>query len=60
MLLIIPTFVGISIITFAVLQLAPGNPAFMRLQQMRGAMGGEIPPEIIEQTIKMYGLDKPL
>lgn len=60
MLLIIPTFIGISIITFAVLQLAPGNPAFMRLQQMRGAMGGEIPPEIIEQTIKMYGLDKPM
>ncbi len=60
LLLIVPTFIGISIITFAVLQLSPGNPAFMRLQQMRGAMGGEIPPEIIEQTKKFYGLDRPI
>jgi len=61
LLLIIPTFIGISIITFLVLQLIPGNPVFLRLQAMRGAMGAEnISPEIIEQTKKLYGLDKPI
>jgi peptide/nickel transport system permease protein len=60
LLLIIPTFLGISIITFALLQLSPGNPAFMRLQQMRGVGSENISPDIIEQTKKMYGLDKPL
>jgi peptide/nickel transport system permease protein len=60
-LLIIPTFIGISIVTFLVLQLIPGNPVFQRLQAMRGAMGAEnISPEIIEQTKKLYGLDKPI
>lgn len=60
-LLIIPTFFGISLVTFALLQLSPGNPAFLRLQQIQGAMGTEqIPEDIIEQTKKLYGLDKPL
>ena len=44
-----------------VLQLAPGNPAYMKLQAMQGAMGSDaIPQDIIDQTIKMYGFDKPL
>jgi peptide/nickel transport system permease protein len=60
-LLIIPTFIGISIVTFAVMQLTPGNPVAQRLQRMRGAMGAEnISPEIIEQTKKLYGFDKPI
>jgi len=60
-LLVIPTFIGISIITFLILQLIPGNPVFQRLQAMRGAMGVEnVSPEIIEQTKKLYGLDKPI
>lgn len=61
LLLIIPTFIGVSIVTFLVLQLIPGNPVFQRLQAMRGAMGAEnVSPEIIEQTKKLYGLDKPI
>jgi peptide/nickel transport system permease protein len=57
----IPTFIGISIITFAMVQLSPGNPAMMKLQAIQGAMGaGEIPEDIIEQTMKMYGFDKPI
>lgn len=60
-LLIIPTFIGISIVTFALLQLSPGNPVFLRLQALQGAMGTEqIPEDIVEQTKKFYGLDKPL
>lgn len=60
-LLIIPTFLGISLITFLLVQLSPGNPVFLRLQAMQGAMGtGEVPAEIIEQTQKLYGMGKPL
>lgn len=58
--LILPTFLGISLITFFLLQLSPGNPVFMRLQQMRGATGENISPEIIEQTRELYGFDKPI
>ncbi|HOE66355.1 MAG TPA: ABC transporter permease [Candidatus Hydrogenedentes bacterium] len=61
MLLVIPTFIGISLITFLVVQLAPGNPVFLKLRQAEGTMGSRsVPQEIIEQTKKLYGLDKPL
>ncbi len=61
MLLVIPTFIGISIITFVMLQFSPGNPVFMRLQSMQGAMGGnQISEEIIQQTKELYGMDKPI
>jgi peptide/nickel transport system permease protein len=60
MLLIIPTFIGISIVTFSVVQLLPGSPVFLRLQAAGGMGSEEISPEIIEQTKELYGLDKPL
>ncbi|MFP6616571.1 MAG: ABC transporter permease [Candidatus Hydrogenedentota bacterium] len=60
-LLIIPTFIGISIITFLMVQLSPGNPAMAKLNSMEGAMGANsVPQEIIDQTMKMYGFDKPM
>lgn len=59
-LLVIPTLIGISIITFAVLQLAPGSPVTLRLMKLHGAMGSDtVPDEVIEQTKKLYGLDRP-
>ncbi len=61
LLLIIPTFLGISLVTFLLVQLSPGNPVFMRLQAMQGASGTEqVSQEIIDQTIALYGMDKPL
>lgn len=61
LLLVIPTLIGITMILFGVIQLAPGSPVLLRLQKMQGAMGSEsVPQEIIEQTQKLYGLDKPL
>ena len=60
-LLLIPTFLGISVLSFMVIQLAPGNPVSMRLMKMQGAMGSDsVPQEIIEQTKALYGLDKPI
>lgn len=60
-LLLIPTFLGISALSFAVIQLAPGNPVSMRLMKMQGAMGSDsVPQDVIEQTKALYGLDKPI
>lgn len=59
-LLIIPTFLGISLITFMIVQMAPGSPIYMRLHQAGGSGGSAITQEAIEQTKKLYGLDKPL
>ena len=62
LLQIIPTLLGITFITFLIIQLAPGNPAALKLQmsaqgQMSDRAGSQ---QIIEETKKLYGLDKPL
>lgn len=59
-LLIIPTFIGISLITFLIVQMAPGSPIYLKLHQAGGAGGTAVTEEAIEQTKKLYGLDKPL
>ncbi|MGC9195841.1 MAG: ABC transporter permease [Syntrophobacteraceae bacterium] len=64
LLQIVPTLLGITLITFVIIQLAPGNPAAMKLQMLKGqgALGGHTTTsaQIIKQTEKLYGLDKPL
>ncbi|GKT10660.1 ABC transporter permease [Desulforhabdus sp. TSK] len=62
LLQIIPTLLGITFITFLIIQLAPGNPAALKLQMAsQGQMGDSaLSQQIIEQTKKLYGLDKPL
>jgi len=41
LLLMIPTFIGITIVYFTVLQLAPGGPVENQIAQMQKAMSGE-------------------
>ncbi|HEY7535683.1 MAG TPA: ABC transporter permease [Thermodesulfobacteriota bacterium] len=60
LLLIIPTLLGITLITFFVIQLAPGNPVSKKLQVGEGVKAEAITQDIIEQTKKLYGLDKPI
>ena len=62
LLQIIPTLLGITLITFLIIQLAPGSPAMLKLQlSSEGQMSNKgISKEIVEQTKKLYGLDKPL
>ena len=60
LLLAIPTLIGITIITFSIIQLAPGNPVERNQQLEQGIQSEEITKEIIEQTKKLYGLDKPI
>ena len=58
-----PAFLGISLVTFLIVQLSPGNPMFERMRgysQGGGTAATTIPPEYIEQMKKLYGLDEPI
>lgn len=57
-LLLIPTLFGITLLTFFLIRLAPGNIALIK---GGGGEGGSrsMTAEQREQTIKLYGLDKP-
>jgi|SRR5688572_51933 len=72
-LLIIPTFLGISMVVFAIMHFVPGGPIerqIMRYQMGQAGEGGggggggrggvEIPAEALEEMKKFYGFDKPL
>lgn len=64
LLLIIPTFIGITLVTFLVVQLAPGSPVMERLRQAESMGGGAGATALSEQEIDqikaLYGLDKPI
>ena len=57
--LIFPTLLGISLVTFLVVQLAPGDPTSLKSLAL-GDARNPISQEIIEQTRKLYGLDQPI
>jgi len=72
-LLIIPTFLGITLASFVVMQLVPGGPVerqIMRYQMAQmgegggggggGSRGVEIPAEAREEMKRYYGFDKPI
>ncbi len=73
-LLVIPTFLGITLVCFALTQFVPGGPVEQRILAMRGMAseggGGATttaakgPSNVTEQTrkdlIKYYGFDQPL
>jgi len=58
--LIIPTFLGITLITFFIIKLAPGSPISIKVQAAEGVKAQSVSKEIIEQMKKLYGLDTPL
>jgi ABC-type microcin C transport system permease subunit YejB len=62
LLLMIPTFIGISVITFFIIQLSPGNPVMLKLRASEVGMRADAAAtqETLEQTKKLYGLDKPI
>jgi peptide/nickel transport system permease protein len=61
LLLIIPTLLGISIISFTIIQLAPGDPATLKLgDATRGIRDQALAEQIIQETRALYGLDQPL
>lgn len=74
LMLMIPTFIGITLISFLIINLAPGSPIEQKIQAIRfGAQGGEkgggdasnrgtvgLNEEIIQELKKQYGFDKPV
>jgi len=59
-LLMIPTIFGITIVTFLIIHLAPGDPAAMKARGAEGGMLEGLTEEAIQKTRELYGLDKPL
>src|SRR6266478_1796871 len=65
-LLIIPTFLGITMAVFVIMHFVPGGPVerqIMRYKMAMGERGGrgvEIPEEAIEEMKRYYGFDKPV
>ena len=57
LLFAIPLLFGIATITFFVIQLAPGDPMDMFLEQRYSR---NTDPEVIELIRQKYGLDQPL
>jgi len=53
--ILVPTFIGITIVCFAVIHLAPGEPTGMQAE-----LNPDISKEAILQMKRHYGLDKPL
>ena len=51
---LLPTLLGITLVTFFIISLAPGNPA----DAVRGH--SRISPEAYEEMLRLYGLDKPI
>ena len=72
-LLIIPTFLGITVLTFVILQVVPGGPLERELLRLRGGqvIGGEvgpsgktggieIPESAMQEMKRFYGFDRPI
>lgn len=70
LLLILPTFVGVTVLGFGVTRLLPGGPIERQIMQMQSAMAGAgtgstmfeagmIEKDQREELIKTYHLDKP-
>lgn len=60
LLLMIPTFIGITIITYLMVRLAPGDYTTLRAGLQGELKQGSIGQQIIEEEKKLYGLDKPI
>jgi len=70
LLLVIPTFLGITFLCFGLVQFVPGGPVEQAIMRMRGASGGEtstsgastaaISEEYRSQLEHHFGFDKPI
>ncbi|MDY6934330.1 MAG: ABC transporter permease [Spirochaetota bacterium] len=60
LLLLIPTFIGITLITYFMVRLAPGDYTSLQAGLDGGLKAGSVGREILEQERKLYGLDKPI
>ncbi len=59
LLLMVPTLIAISVLTFIIIQLPPGDFLSAQMAEMQ-AQGESLQGEKIEYLRKLYGLDRPL
>jgi peptide/nickel transport system permease protein len=59
-LLMVPTLFGISIISFLIIHLAPGDPAQLKFGEAERSSNQLLSAQIIAETRALYGLDQPL
>lgn len=55
LLLMIPTLLGVAVLTFAIMRVVPGDVVALRYSQ-----SGSVPQEVIDRERKVLGLDKPM
>jgi len=71
LLLVIPTFIGITLVVFVITHFVPGGPVERRIMQMQMAVAQEggvgagpaglaLPESAIEEIRRYYGFDKPV
>lgn len=60
LLLIIPTILGITLITYGMIRKAPGDYTTLSLGMDSALKTGSLTKEILEQEKRLYGLDKPI
>lgn len=58
--IMIPTFVVITFITFLLLRLTPGDPSLIRAQEAAGKIDAAAAARIVGQTRSEFNLDQPL
>jgi peptide/nickel transport system permease protein len=58
--MVIPVLVIISIISYLVIELPPGDYLMVHIAALETTMGERLPPEEIEQLRALYGLDQPI
>jgi peptide/nickel transport system permease protein len=55
LLLMVPTLLGVAIVTFVLMRVVPGDVVTLRYSQ-----SGSVPQDVIDRERKLLGLDKPL
>ena len=71
LVMMIPTIIGITLLSFLIINLAPGSPIEQKIMQMRfggamgaGGAGGQsdmgVSSDVLEALKKQYGFDKPM
>jgi microcin C transport system permease protein len=65
LLLMVPTFLGVTLIAFLITRLVPGGPLERAIMEMKMGSGGRgsvavtnIPDDLLDELRKEYGLDK--
>ncbi len=73
--ILVPTLLGVTVVVFAIINMAPGGPIEQKIQQMRFGGGGDssaqgtsssrgseqgVSNEIMEALKKQYGFDRPV